>query len=181
MLQQRYQEEIRTKLAQEFGLDNAMATPKVVKVIVNMGIGDLRDDKQGQEQISQDLGRIVGQRPSMRRAKKSIAGFGIRQGQVVGAAATLRGVRMYNFLEKLFNIVLPRIRDFRGVSRTAFDEAGNYTLGLTEHTVFPEIDLGKVNKIRGLEIVIVTNTKDREKSETLLREMGMPFQKEGDR
>jgi large subunit ribosomal protein L5 len=179
MLQQLYQDKIKAKLSEEFGLKNSMATPKVVKVVVNMGIGDLRDNKEAQEQMVQDLGRIVGQRPSLRRSKKSIAGFGIRQGQVVGVAATLRSERMYNFLEKLFNIVLPRIRDFRGVTRGAFDQAGNYTLGLTEQTVFPEIDLGKVNRTRGLEIVIVTSTKDREKSERLLEEMGMPFVKEG--
>lgn len=180
MLLQKFQEEVSPKLSQEFGLTNRMSVPKVTKVVVNMGIGDLRDEKQGQEQIITDLGKIVGQKPSPRKAKKSIAGFGIREGQVVGAAATLRGVRMYNFLEKLFNIVLPRLRDFRGVSRSSFDQAGNYTLGLTEHTVFPEIDLGKVNKTRGLEVVIVTNTKDKNQAERLLEEMGMPFEKGSD-
>ena len=156
-----------------------MAAPKVKKVVVNMGIGALRDNKDEQEKISQELGQIVGQKPSFRKTTQSIAGFGTRRGQIVGVAATLRGKRMYDFLEKLFNVVLPRIRDFRGVSRKSFDQAGNYTLGMTEHTVFPEIDLGKVSRTHGLEIVIVMNTYDTKKSQRLLEELGMPFQKEG--
>ena len=178
-LMQSYNEEIAKKLIQEFDLKNQMAAPKVKKVVLNMGIGALRDNRDEQEKLAQELGLIAGQKPSLRKAKQSIAGFGTRRGQVVGAAATLRGKRMYDFLEKLFNIVLPRIRDFRGVSRTSFDGAGNYTLGLTEHSVFPEIDLGKVNRTHGLEIVIVMNTYDSKKSIRLLEELGMPFQKEG--
>lgn len=176
-LLQTYQEKVAPSLIQEFGLSNTMAAPKLVKVVVNMGIGDIRDNKEAQGQIIADLAKIVGQKPNVRQAKKSIAGFGVREGQIVGVAATLRGRRMYDFVEKLFNIVLPRLRDFRGVTRGAFDESGNYTLGLTEHTVFPEIDLGKVNRIRGLEVIFVTSTREREMSEKLLEQMGMPFEK----
>lgn len=176
-LMQTYNENIGRKLTQEFGLGNRMAAPKVVKVVLNMGIGDIRDNKEEQEKAVSELAQIAGQRPNLRQARQAIASFGIRKGQTVGIAVTLRGRRMYDFLEKLFNIVLPRLRDFRGVSKNSFDTSGNYTLGLTEHTVFPEIDLGKVNKVRGLEVVIITNTRDSEKSKSLLEEMGMPFEK----
>lgn len=176
---QTYQEKAVPKLVEEFELANKMAAPSLKKVVVNMGIGDIRDNKEEQGKIMEELSQIVGQRPNFRQAKQAIAGFGTRRGQIVGVSATLRGKRMYDFLEKLFNVVLPRLRDFRGVSKSAFDQAGNYTLGLTEHTVFPEIDLGKVNKVRGLEITIVMNTRDKQKSLRLLEELGMRFQKEG--
>lgn len=166
------------KLKEEFGLENSLAVPKVAKVVINMGIGASRDSEEEQQKILEELALIAGQKPNLRQARKSIAGFGIRRGQVVGVAVTLRGRRMYDFLQKLFNIVLPRLRDFRGVSKKSFDVNGNYTLGMTEHTVFPEIDLGKVNKVRSLEVTIVTNTRDRGKAERLLEEMGMPFEKE---
>jgi len=172
-----YNENISKKLVQEFDLKNSMAAPKVKKVVVNMGIGALRDNKDEQEKISQELGQIVGQKPSFRKTTQSIAGFGTRRGQIVGVAATLRGKRMYDFLEKLFNIVLPRVRDFRGVKRTAFDNSGNYTLGIPEHSIFPEVDLAKTNKTYGFEITIVTNC-DKEKSLRLLESLGMPFVKE---
>lgn len=154
-----------------------MAAPLVEKVVLNMGIGDLKDNKEEQDRLISDLASIVGQKPSLRKTRKSIAGFNIRQGQVVGVVVTVRGGRMYDFLQKLFNIVLPRLRDFRGVSGGCFDKEGNYTLGLPEHTVFPEIDLGKVGRARGLEVTIVTNTHDKEKSRRLLEELGMPFEK----
>lgn len=176
-LLQTYQDTISQKLVEEFKLQNRMAAPKVVKVVINTGIGAIKESREAQEQVVQEMSLISGQKPSLRQARKSIAGFGIRQGQPVGVAATLRGKRMYDFLEKLFNIALPRIRDFRGVSRNSFDKAGNYTLGLPEHSVFPEIDLGRINKVYGLEIIIVTNTKDKEQSQKLLEEMGMPFEK----
>lgn len=177
-LLENYRTKTVPKLKEEFGLDNPMAVPKVVKVVVNTGIGDAKDNKEEQERVVRDLASITGQKPMVRKAKKSVSGFGTRRGQPVGVAATLRGKRMYDFLERLFRIVLPRLRDFKGVSRRAFDNSGNYTLGIAEHTVFPEIDIGKVGKVRGLEITIVTNTHDKKKSMRLFEELGMPFEKE---
>ncbi|MBI4029064.1 MAG: 50S ribosomal protein L5 [Candidatus Blackburnbacteria bacterium] len=176
-LREKYQKNVGPKVGAEFGIENKVAQPKIEKVVVNMGIGELKDSKDEREKVVNEMASIVGQKPSLRLARKSIAGFNIREGQPVGISATLRGIRMYDFLDKLFNIVLPRIRDFRGVSQTSFDKNGNYTLGLTEHTVFPEIDLGKITRIRGLEITIVTNTHNPQISERLLEEMGMPFEK----
>lgn len=181
MLLKHYQQDIAPKLASEFQLKNLMAVPKVKKVVINTGIGLARDSEEDQKRVLEELGLIAGQKPNLRQARKSIAGFGIRRGQVIGAAVTLRGRKMYDFLQKLFNIVLPRLRDFRGVSKKSFDTSGNYTLGMTEHTVFPEIDLGKVNKVLSLEVTIVTSTRDREKAERLLEELGMPFEKKGDK
>lgn len=157
---------------------NLLARPKVVKVVLNMGIGLARDSAEEQQKILEELGQIAGQRPNLRQAKKSIAGFGTRRGQVVGAAVTLRGKKMDDFLQKLFHIVLPRIRDFRGVPKKSFDTGGNYTLGLAEHTVFPEIDLGKIAKVRSLEVTIVTSTQDRTLAQELLAGLGMPFEKD---
>lgn len=158
---------------------NSMAQPKVEKVIVNMGIGDVKDDKGARDKVIEELASIVGQKPAVRAARQSVAGFGVRKGEPVGLTATLRGKRMQVFLQKLFNVVLPRLRDFRGVSKDSFDQNANYTLGIPEHIVFPEIDLGKVGKSRGLEVTIVTNTKDKEKAAKLLEEMGLPFTKNG--
>ncbi|MBI2007166.1 MAG: 50S ribosomal protein L5 [Candidatus Blackburnbacteria bacterium] len=172
-----YQTKIAAKLKEEFSLDNAMAVPRVLKVVINTGIGDAKDSKEEQEKVLRDLASITGQKPAVRKAKKSISGFATRRGQPVGIAATLRGKRMHGFLEKLFRIVLPRLRDFKGVSKKAFDTSGNYTLGIAEHTVFPEIDIAKVGKVRGLEITIVTSTHDKERSMRLLEELGMPFEK----
>ncbi len=174
---QTYQEKVAPKLMEEFNLKSSMAAPRVEKVVINMGIGLARDSRDEQEKIVAEMTQITGQKPNIRTSRLSIAGFGIRKGQPVGVAVTLRGQKMYDFLQKLFNIVLPRLRDFRGISRKSFDAMGNYTLGMSEHTVFPEIDLGKINKVRGLEITIVTNTNDREKSMRLLEELGMPFEK----
>jgi large subunit ribosomal protein L5 len=176
-LQLKYQEEFAPGLAKEFGVKNKMAIPRVEKVIVNMGIGEESGDKGKRQGAMQDMAAITGQRPSIRQAKISVAGFGLRKGMPVGLKVTLRGKRMYDFLERLFNIVLPRFRDFRGLSLDSFDQAGNYTLGIEEHSVFPEIDISKT-KPRGLEVTIVTNTKDREKAEGLLKALGMPFEKE---
>lgn len=180
-LLENYRTKTVTKLKEEFGLDNPMAAPKVVKVVVNTGIGDAKDNKEEQERIVRDLASITGQRPKVRKAKKSVSGFGTRRGQPVGVAVTLRGKRMYDFLERLFRIVLPRLRDFKGVPRRSFDASGNYTLGIAEHTVFPEIDIGKVGKVRGLEITIVTSTRDKARSMRLLEELGMPFEKEDEK
>ncbi|OGY08343.1 MAG: 50S ribosomal protein L5 [Candidatus Blackburnbacteria bacterium RIFCSPHIGHO2_01_FULL_43_15b] len=176
-LMEKYQKNVGSKVGAEFDIKNKAAQPKIEKVVVNMGIGGLKDSKDEQEKAVNEVASIVGQKPSLRLARKSIAGFNIREGQPVGISATLRGIRMYDFLDKFFNVVLPRIRDFRGVSRTSFDKNGNYTLGLTEHIVFPEIDLGKITHMRGLEITIVTNTHNPQVSERLLEEMGMPFVK----
>lgn len=178
MMLENYKKVIVPKLKEEFRLGSGMAVPRITKVVVNTGIGDAKDSKEEQERITRDLGAITGQKPSLRKTTKSISGFGTRRGQIVGASVTLRGKRMYDFLERLFNIVLPRLRDFKGVPRSALDNSGNYTLGVSEHTVFPEIDLAKVGKVRGLEITIVTNTRDKEKSARLLEELGMPFEKE---
>jgi large subunit ribosomal protein L5 len=177
VLLQNYQEKIAPALREEYGLKSPMATPKVKKVVVNMGIGALKESKEEQEKALTELAKITGQKPAVRRSKLSVAGFSVRRGQPVGLAVTLRGKRMYDFLEKLFAIVLPRVRDFRGVPRKSFDTSGNYTLGIPEHTIFPEVDLAKVSKLYGFEITIVTNC-NKEQSLRLLEQMGMPFVKE---
>lgn len=142
-----------------------------------MGTGDIKDNSQERQKVANELASITGQKPQARQAKKSIAGFNLREGEAVGFKITLRGKRMYDFLQKLFYIVLPRIRDFRGLPKAAFDKNGNYTIAIRENTVFPEIDLGKVTKVRGLEITIVTSTANREQAEKLLSELGLPFEK----
>jgi len=175
-LKQKYNKEISKKLSGEFDIKNFMAIPKVVKVVVNMGVGDTLKDKSLLEAAVSELSEITGQKPSIRAAKVSVASFGVRRGMNVGLKTTLRGERMYAFLDKLFSIVLPRLRDFRGVPLKSFDKAGNYTLGITEHSVFPEIDITK-SRPRGLEITIVTNTNNPEVSKKLLEYLGMPFEK----
>ena len=177
-LKELYETEISKKLEKELGIKNKMAIPKVEKVVINMGIGDLVKNKEGTKSIKADLAMIIGQKPSVRAAKISVAGFNVREGMPVGLSATLRGKRMYDFLERLFTIVLPRLRDFRGLSLKSFDGSGNYTMGIVEHTVFPEIDINKAGTPRGLEITIVTNAKDVEESKKLLILMGMPLEKE---
>ena len=177
-LMEYYKKEVAPSLMSDLDIKNVMAVPRVEKVVLNVGIGTAKENKAELDVIVDELTRIAGQRPSVRKAKKSVAGFAIRQGQPVGVAATLRGKRMYDFLEKLFNIVLPRLRDFRGVSLGSSDKQGNYTLGMIENSVFPEIDLGKITKGHGLEITIVTNTKDSGQAAKLLERMGMPFEKE---
>lgn len=174
-LKQKYQQEIVPKLAREFGLKNPLSTPMVEKIVVNMGIGEGSQDKSVLEPASKILAVITGQKPKIARARVSIAGFKLREGAPIGLKVTLRGERMYVFLEKLFKIVLPRLRDFQGVSTKSFDGQGNYSLGVVEHTVFPEVDYSKVDKIRSLEITIVTSTNDDQKAKKLLELMGMPF------
>lgn len=158
-------------------MTNIMAEPKLIKVVLNSGIGDLAKSKDAQEKFKNDLAQISGQLPSIRKAKISVAGFNLRAGMPVGMAVTLRGKRAANFVKKLTSIVLPRLRDFRGVSKKSFDKAGNYTLGIAEHTVFPEIDPTKIDKPRSLEITIVTSAKNQEQGYKFLEALGMPFEK----
>lgn len=177
-LQEKYQKEVKVALAKEFDIKNTFAVPKVEKVVINMGIGSISKNQQQIDALKKDLAAVTGQLPSTRNARVSIASFSLREGMPVGLSATLRGERMYSFLDRLFSIVLPRLRDFRGVSLKSFDKMGNYTLGFDEHTVFPEIDSTKSASAHGFEITIVTTAKDREQSKRLLELMGMPFQKD---
>ena len=174
----KYQKEISKELAKEFGIKNSMAIPRLTKISMNVGIGDLIKNKEAKEQLIKDISLIAGQKPSERKAKISVATFAIRKGMVVGLGLTLRGIRMYDFFDKFVNIVLPRLRDFIGVKRTSFDKRGNYTIGLTDHTVFPEIDITKAAPGHGMEITFTTNAKSKEKGEKLLELLGMPFVKE---
>lgn len=176
-LKEKFENEIIEKLAKEFGIDNKMAVPRVSKVVVNMGVGDTVKDKGVLEQARNDLAAITGQLPSTRAAKVSVASFSVREGMPVGLKVTLRRDRMYAFLDKLFSVVLPRLRDFRGVPIKSFDKNGNYTIGIEESTVFPEVDYAKT-KPRGLEVTVVTSTNDNKKAKALLGYLGMPFVKE---
>jgi len=171
------EKEIEPSLVKELGLDNKMSLPKVEKVVINMGIGEASKNKDFIEQAKKDLMAITGQMPQVRPAKMSVASFGIRKGVPVGLRVTLRGKRMYSFLDKLFSIVIPRLRDFRGLSLNSFDKFGNYSLGFSEHTVFPEIDIGKT-QAKGLEVTIVVRNANKDKSKKLLELLGMPFEKE---
>lgn len=163
------------------GMSKRLGDPTIVKVVVNMGVGAMSKNEAGITALKKDIAQITGQTPSTRKAKVSIASFSLREGQTVGISVTLRGDRMFAFLDRLFSIVLPRLRDFRGISDTAFDQHGNYTLGLSEHTIFPEIDTTKSAQPHGMEITIVTNTKDIETSKKLLTDLGCPFVKGEDR
>lgn len=174
-LKEKYDKEVVTGLKNRFGYKNVMEIPMINKVVINMGVGDATSDAKAIDSAVNDLMAISGQRPVVTRAKKSIAAFKVRQGMPIGCKVTLRGERMYDFLDKLFNISLPRIRDFRGVSPKAFDGRGNYTLGIQDQLIFPEINYDKVDKIRGMDIVIVTSAKSDEESFELLKLMGMPF------
>jgi len=173
-----YQEKVVPSLNQKYSYKNPMQVPTIEKIVINMGLGRLSDagkDKKVIEEAVEELGRITGQRPVVRAAKKSIAGFKLREGLPVGVAVTLRGNRMYEFLDRLVNLALPRVRDFRGVSSKAFDGSGNYTLGLREQVIFPEIDYSKVQHVKGMNISIVTTAKTDEEARSLLQEFGMPF------
>jgi len=178
-LKQKYQNEIVPKLAKELGLGNLLAVPKVEKVVINTGMGESSRDKSFLEAMKEDLAKITGQRPKVCRAKKAISSFKLQAGDPIGLAVTLRGARMYDFLEKLFKIILPRRRDFQGVSAKSFDGRGNYSLGLSEQTIFPEVDYDKVNRVQGLEVTIVTNAQSDKVTKRLLEAMGMPFEKNG--
>jgi large subunit ribosomal protein L5 len=176
-LQEKYQKEVAPTLLGELKLTNTMAAPKIEKVILNIGLKEAAHDKGVLERAAEQLGIITGQKAKVTRAKLSIANFKLREGDPVGLTVTLRGKRMYDFMTKLFQIVLPRVRDFQGVSLTAFDQRGNYTLGLAEQIVFPEIDYSKIDKIRGLEITFVNSGGTPKISKRLLELLGMPFKK----
>jgi len=175
-LKEKYQKEVVKQLIDEFGIKNVMQVPKLVKVVINSGVGDTQKNKEAFERIKNDIAAISGQSPSVRRARVSVASFALRKGSPVGLKVTLRGVKMYDFLDKLFAIVLPRLRDFRGVKRDSFDKAGNYTLGVVEYNIFPEIDITK-SVPRGMEITVVIKSGSVKESFRLLELLGMPFEK----
>ncbi len=172
----RYFEQVRPALMKELNLDNPMAAPKLEKVIVNMGVGEATQNAKVMDPAVAELAQITGQKPIVTKAKKSIAAFKVREGMPIGAMVTLRGDRMYEFLDRLMNVALPRVRDFRGVSTKSFDGRGNYTLGVRDQLIFPEIDYSKVEKMKGMNITIVTTAKSDDEARALLRQMGMPFQ-----
>lgn len=176
-LQKTFNKESVGKLQKSLGVKNVMAVPRLTKIVVNIGVRDAVGDKKNVERMAQMLSTVTGQKPKVTRAKKAIAGFKLRQGDPIGLVVTMRGKRMYAFFEKIVAIVLPRIKDFRGVSRTAFDGRGNYTLGLHEQSVFAEIDPGSIDRLQGMEVVFVTTATDNAHGLALLEEMGMPFTK----
>ena len=173
-LKEQYDNEVRTKLQEHFSIKNSMATPKLQKIVINMGCKGAVENKGLVESAARDLGTITGQRPTIRKARKSIAGFKLREGMPIGVAVTLRGARMWEFLDRLVAVVLPRIRDFRGV-KTKLDGRGNYTLGLAEQAVFPEIDFDKLEHPQGMDITFVTSAPSDDQGYFLLKELGMPF------
>ncbi|MGG1678323.1 50S ribosomal protein L5 [Neobacillus sp. NRS-1170] len=176
-LKEKFVKEITPALMSKFNYNSVMQVPKIEKIVVNMGVGDAVANAKALDNAVEELATITGQKPLITRAKKSIAGFRLREGMPIGAKVTLRGERMYEFMDKLVSVSLPRVRDFRGVSKKAFDGRGNYTLGVKEQLIFPEIDYDKVSKVRGMDIVIVTTANTDEESRELLTQFGMPFQK----
>jgi len=176
-LKQIYQEKVVPSMMEKFEYKSVMQVPKIEKVIINMGVGDAVQNSKLLDNAIEELTLIAGQRPVVTRAKKSIAGFRLREGMPIGAKVTLRGERMYEFLQKLIRVALPRVRDFRGVSNKAFDGRGNYTLGVKEQLIFPEINYDLVNKVRGMDIAIVTTSNTDEEARELLAQLGMPFQR----
>ncbi|RKQ32334.1 50S ribosomal protein L5 [Oceanobacillus halophilus] len=176
-LKEQYKDEIVPSLMNKFNYESVMQVPKVEKIVINMGVGDAVQNSKALDSAVEELSLISGQKPLITRAKKSIAGFRLREGMPIGAKVTLRGERMYEFLQKLIAVSLPRVRDFRGISKKAFDGRGNYTLGVKEQLIFPEINYDKVNKVRGMDIVIVTTSNTDEEARELLAQLGMPFQK----
>ncbi|MFN3567561.1 MAG: 50S ribosomal protein L5 [Caldimicrobium sp.] len=176
-LRERYYNIVRPKLKEKFGYKNIHEVPKIEKIAVNMGLGEAVANPKIIDQALVELAVITGQRPKVCRARKSIAGFKLRKGMPIGVMVTLRGKRMYDFLARLIHIALPRVRDFKGLPRSGFDGRGNYTLGITDHTIFPEVDLSKVEKIKGMSITIVTTAKTDEEAYELLKEMQMPFRR----
>jgi len=177
VLANEYKEEILPQLMEKFNYNNVMEAPKLEKIVVNVGLGDAKEDTKLLDTVVDEIARITGQSPTVTRAKKSIANFKIREGMPVGVKVTLRGEQMFEFLYKLINVTMPRIRDFRGVSPKSFDGRGNYSLGISEHTVFPEINIDDVDNVHGLEITIVTSAETDEEAFELLSIMGMPFKK----
>ena len=176
-LKEHYTKEVRKRLQDEFKIKNPMAVPKVEKVVINMGLGEAISNAKILDAAVDELGQITGQKPVVTKAKKSIASFKLREGQSIGTMVTLRGEKMYEFLDRLISTALPRVRDFRGVATKSFDGRGNYTLGIRDHLIFPEIDITKVDKSKGMNITIVTTAKNDEQARFLLRELGMPFGK----
>ena len=176
-LKEQYENEIKDAMIKKFGYKNAMEIPKLDKIVVNMGVGEAKENAKLLEAAVKDMEAITGQKAVTTKAKNAIANFKIRENMPIGCKVTLRGEKMYEFMDKLVSIVLPRVRDFRGVSKTAFDGRGNYTLGVKEQIIFPEIQYDKVNKVRGMDIVIVTTAKTNEEAKDLLTALGMPFEK----
>lgn len=176
-LQEKYQSTVKAAMMKQFNYDSIMQTPKVEKIIINIGVGDAINNAKALDDAVEELTQIAGQKPVITKAKKSIANFKLRQGMAIGCKVDLRGQRMYDFLDKLIAIALPRVRDFQGVSKKAFDGRGNFTLGVKEQLIFPEIDYDKVNRVRGMDIVIVTTANTDEEGRFLLQELGMPFRK----
>ncbi|MGB9640549.1 MAG: 50S ribosomal protein L5 [Anaerolineales bacterium] len=178
-MRERYQKEVAPALLKTLNLENVMQIPKIQKIVVNVGVGEALDNPKALEAAVDDITKITGQKPIITKARKSIANFKLREGRAIGVKVTLRGERMWDFLDRLINIALPRVRDFRGVPADAFDGRGNYTLGLKEQLVFPEIDYDKIDKLRGLEISIITSARNDEEGRQLLKLLGMPFKKDG--
>jgi len=176
-LKEKFNNEISAELVKKFNYSSVMEVPKIEKIVVNMGIGDAVQNSKVLDSAVEELQAITGQKPLVTKAKKSIATFRLREGMPIGAKVTLRGERMYEFFDKLISVSLPRVRDFRGISKKAFDGRGNYTLGVKEQLIFPEIDYDKVSKVRGMDIVIVTTANTDEEARELLTQFGMPFQK----
>jgi large subunit ribosomal protein L5 len=177
LMHERYKREIAPALFKQFGFKNVMQVPRVEKIVVNIGVGEALDNPKALDAAVGDLTTVTGQKPVTTKARKSIANFKLREGRLIGAKVTLRGERMWAFLDRLLNIALPRVRDFRGVSANAFDGRGNYTLGIKDQLVFPEIEYDKIDKLRGMEVTIVTSAKTDEQARALLQLLGMPFGK----
>jgi large subunit ribosomal protein L5 len=174
-LKEKYQKEIRPALAKELGLENLMAVPRLEKIVLNMGLGEATQNVKIMDPLVADLASVAGQKPVTTRAKKSIAAFKVREGMPIGAMVTLRGDIMYEFLDRLISVALPRVRDFRGVSTKSFDGRGNYTLGMRDQLIFPEVDYARVDKLKGMNVTIVTTAKDDNQARALLRQFGIPF------
>ena len=174
-LQERYKKEIVPSLVKDLGLENIMQCPRIEKIVINIGVGDALDNGKLLDEAVRDLTKISGQKPLLNKSKRNIANFKLRVGVAIGTSVTLRGYKMWSFLDRLMNVALPRVRDFRGVSPNSFDGRGNYTLGITEQLVFPEVNYDEVTKIRGFEVTIVTSAQDDESGRELLRKLGMPF------
>ena len=176
-LKEMYREQIIDSMVEKFSYTNKLQAPKIEKIVINMGVGEAKDNAKVLENAVGDMEKISGQKPVITRAKKSVAAFKLREGMPIGCKVTLRGEKMYEFLDRLVNLALPRVRDFRGVDATAFDGRGNYALGLKEQIIFPEIEYDKIDKVRGMDVIIVTTANTDEESRELLRQFGMPFQK----
>ena len=180
ILKDRYDQGVKEAMQKQFGYANVMQLPKLEKIVVNMGVGDAKDDSKLMDAAAAELATITGQKPAIRKAKKSIAGFKLREGQPIGCVVTLRGERMWDFLYRLIHAALPRIRDFQGIPDRSFDGRGNYTFGVKEQVIFPEINVDKITKTRGMDVTFVTSAKTDEEARVLLRELGLPFRKRGD-